>query len=241
MDEDHRLATARSSVAEIYETLGTNSSAWQFSLPMARGAMSALDVTMYMRRKDELEDQIWFINGIQKLAYHEPEAGAVSDISEWCLGSWLVVLQNHPENVEVLKGVMAKIWIAAPLVDCIPGMGQNWLLKAQAALARIQQHDVSSSSSGASTNRSITLPLLELARSEDEQEVNRQAAEAEARLGLPDYLEARGMLIPATEHFANAVESARRQDTVSGELLSLVGWPKHVFFLQDTANLGEKL
>ena len=104
MDEEQRIAAARANVSEIYEALSTNPSAWQFSLTSARGAMTAIDATMFMRRRDQLEDQAWLVSGLQKLAYHEADVGAVIDVSEWCLRSWLVILQNHPNNVEVLKG-----------------------------------------------------------------------------------------------------------------------------------------
>ena len=104
MDEEQRIAAAKASVEEIYNALSANPSAWQFSLTAARGAMTAIDATTYMRRRDQFEDQAWLVNGLQKLAYHEPDVGAITDVSEWCLRSWLVILQNHPNNVEVLKG-----------------------------------------------------------------------------------------------------------------------------------------
>ncbi|KAF2234470.1 hypothetical protein EV356DRAFT_532782 [Viridothelium virens] len=204
MDEEQRIAAAKSSVSEIYNALSTNPSAWQFSLTTARGAMTAIDATTYMRRGDQHDDQVWLVNGLQKLAYHEPDVGAVNDISEWCLRSWLVILQNHPNSVEVLKGI-----------------GQNWLLKAQAPLARIHRQEVSSSSSGASTGRSATFASMEITRSQEERAATQQAAEAEARLGLPDYVEARAILVPATEYLSRAVENLAGQDTTSGELLSM--------------------
>ena len=64
---------------------------------------------------------------------------------------------------------------------------------------------------------------MDIARSEDEQEVAQQAAEAEARLGLPDYVEVRAILVPATEYLSRAVENLVQQDTAAGDLLSMVG------------------
>ncbi|KAI9662453.1 MAG: hypothetical protein M1821_008620 [Bathelium mastoideum] len=202
MDERQRIAAAKACVKEIYDTLRANPSAWQFSLPTARGAIAAIDSTKYMKLEDQVEEQAWLINGLQKLAYREPDFGPVPDISEWCLRSWLVILQNHPTNVEVLKGI-----------------GQNWMLKAQAPLARVHRQEVSSSSSGASTGPSVTHATADSSRSEDE-EASRQSVEGELRLGLSDYVEARALLTPAIEYLSRAVDNAQQQNIVSGDLLS---------------------
>jgi hypothetical protein len=47
--------------------------------------------------------------------------------------------------------------------------------------------------------------------SEDAREAARQTVEADARAGSADYVEARGMLLPATEYLQQAVEAAAAQ------------------------------
>jgi hypothetical protein len=47
-------------------------------------------------------------------------------------------------------------------------------------------------------------------------------AEAESRLHTADYVEARGILLPAVEYLKRAVELAGTQEKVTGDLLSLV-------------------
>ena len=58
--------------------------------------------------------------------------------------------------------------------------------------------------------------------SEDAREAARAAVEADSRAGGADYVEARGMLLPATEYFQRAVAIAEQGNRISGELLSLV-------------------
>lgn len=48
---------------------------------------------------------------------------------------------------------------------------------------------------------------------------NVAAAEAEARLHTADYVEARGILLPATEYLSKAAESAEEQGIIDGPLL----------------------
>ena len=50
----------------------------------------------------------------------------------------------------------------------------------------------------------------------------RAFAEAEQRLHTADYVEARGILLPATEYLQRAVDAARSQGNVTGFLLSTV-------------------
>ena len=50
----------------------------------------------------------------------------------------------------------------------------------------------------------------------------RAFAEAEQRLHTADYVEARGILLPATEYLQRAVDAARSQGNVTGSLLSTV-------------------
>ena len=62
--------------------------------------------------------------------------------------------------------------------------------------------------------------------SDDARENARAMIEADARAGTPDYVEARGMLLPSTEYFQRAVTAAERKNILTGQLLSLVGSPE---------------
>lgn len=84
-------------------------------------------------------------------------------------------------------------------------IGRNWLLRAQTSLANIQQAErASSSSSAASVHAS------------------RDHASAEQILNTADYVEARGILLPAIEYFQRAVDAAHAQCNVTGLLLATV-------------------
>lgn len=93
--------------------------------------------------------------------------------------------------------------------------GQNWLQRAQKSLAIIHLTERHSSSSGGSTD-------APLSRSEEIRRRNRAAIEAEDRLSTAEYVEARGILLPATEYLKRAVNVARAQGTATGKLLSMV-------------------
>lgn len=104
------------------------------------------------------------------------------------------------------------------------GLGQAWLLRAQQTLARIHRLEGSSSSGASSGQRSVAGVgrAQSFTSSEDAREAARQNVEADARAGGPDYVEARGMLLPATEHLQRATMAAERAQTVNGEALALV-------------------
>ena len=90
-------------------------------------------------------------------------------------------------------------------LSALRGLGQMWLSRAQPALARIHaSQSCSSSGSSGSPPRSES------------------AAEAERRVGTADYVEARGLLQPATEYLERAVTAASNQDVLAGDLLAKV-------------------
>ena len=97
------------------------------------------------------------------------------------------------------------------------GVGGWWLSRAQPSLARI--HAVDGSSSGSEGSRKYS-GGENGPRGPDEEQAQR---EAEARLGTPDYVEARGILQPATDYLRRAVEEASSQGNLTGGLLVMVG------------------
>lgn len=52
--------------------------------------------------------------------------------------------------------------------------------------------------------------------------VRARSADAEERVNGADYVEARGLLIPATEYLQRAVDTARIQGNITGTLLCTV-------------------
>ena len=58
--------------------------------------------------------------------------------------------------------------------------------------------------------------------SSEERQADRAAQEAEARMHLPDYVEARGVLLPATEYLRQAITAATEQRILTADLLLVV-------------------
>jgi hypothetical protein len=92
-------------------------------------------------------------------------------------------------------------------------IGRNWLLRAQKALANIHRMERDSSSS---SSASLSPPWGRDAVTA------RAFAAAEQILHTADYVEARGILLPAVEYLQRAVDGAHAQCNVTGELLATV-------------------
>ena len=105
----------------------------------------------------------------------------------------------------------------------LTGLGRGWLSRSQRALARIHR-DEGSSSSGLSSGRPGTGGSAAYTSSDEARDAARAAAEADARIHTPDYVEARGILLPSTDHFNRAVTAAERRGLLTGELLALVSF-----------------
>ncbi|KAF8856949.1 hypothetical protein BDZ45DRAFT_691292 [Acephala macrosclerotiorum] len=122
--------------AVVNQLNGVMSSApheWEAYLPSARSAMSALDHVRFFRDSQRYTEQVWILHGLQDFAFHDPDAGAIRDVAEWCQAAWLRILRNYPDDIETLTG-----------------LGHNWLQRAQATLARIQREEGTDSSSSGS-------------------------------------------------------------------------------------------
>ena len=79
-----------------------------------------------------------------------------------------------------------------------------------------------SSSSGSSGRPQSRSDRFAYSSAEEARDAERATAEADARAHTADYVEARGMLIPAVDYFARAIDVAERDEMLTGELLSEV-------------------
>lgn len=181
----------------------------QVRISLARASIARINSLSLLSTSDRFQDQLQILSELQNLAYHDTDRGGIQDIAQWCLRSYLQLLaQGHENSPEILAGI-----------------GQGWLFRVQATLARIHRSEGSSSSGTSSDRRSSILDSTErvnsITSSEDTREAARQTIEANTRAGGPDYVEARGMLLPATEYLQRAVEAAQQQGRTEGHLLSL--------------------
>jgi len=87
-------------------------------------------------------------------------------------------------------------------------------MRAQKSLANVSRAERGSSSDSAA---SVAIPWPD-----HETNSARAFAEAEQRLYTADYVEARGILLPAIEYLQRAVDTAHAQSSVTGSLLSTV-------------------
>lgn len=101
------------------------------------------------------------------------------------------------------------------------GLGQAWLARSQSVLARIHRTEGSSSSGSSGRPQSMS-ERFAYSSSEEARDAERATAEADLRAHTADYVEARGMLIPAVDYFSRAIEVADREGRLTGDLLSEV-------------------
>ncbi|KAF2836394.1 hypothetical protein M501DRAFT_1033910 [Patellaria atrata CBS 101060] len=199
-----RISSSWTTITQISQMLSSSPDSWHSYIASARVAINSIDATGFMTNPSLLDQQIFFINTLQRLAYVDADSGGVIDLANWCLQKWLAILSLHPQSVAVLRGI-----------------AQYWLYRAQPCLARIhaEEGESSSSSSGGSV-RATTTALSHSTEDEYQQDVQSYAT-AQRILHSADHVEARGLLLPATEYFRQAVALAEAQDQVSGDLLVL--------------------
>lgn len=201
MDEEQRITICKTSLNQILSILRDRPEDWRNYITLARTIIIHLNATSFMRNPDRVQEQVWAIAILQRLAYADVDSGRVDDIARWCSNGWLTVRQSHPNNVAALQGI-----------------GQAWLARAQPILALIHREEGGSSSSSSSAR---SRPSLENNTDTD----TSWREDAERRVGTSRYVEARGYLQPATDYLEQAVAAARSQQVLSGELLATVSAP----------------
>ncbi|KAF2009854.1 hypothetical protein BU24DRAFT_66131 [Aaosphaeria arxii CBS 175.79] len=189
--DHHDIVDIDSNIELVNAMLDADPQSWRDHLRIIRTIIATTDMSSITPNQGRKASQIQMIRVCQRVAYADADNGGMLDIGNWCLRQALSLLSLYPNEVGVLELI-----------------GRNWLLRAQKSLAKIQLTDPESSSSGAS-----------LCYSTSPGDRNRQVAEAEERLYTADYVEARGILLPATEYLQRAVDNARAQDVLTGSLL----------------------
>lgn len=211
-DLGQRMSVCRDGIARIERMLQESPGNWQEYLNYARSIIASLDQVNSIPPSIARSEQAWAVTTLQKLAFQDADTGGVPWLSDWCQRQWLRMIEWDQSDVDSLRG-----------------LGHYWLLKAQKQLAAIHREDGSTSSgtSSARTGDGRAMDGLGLGTShsysqcDDDAAAARAAVEAELRLHTPNYVEARALLVPATDLLKAAVGSAEERGVVSGDLLCL--------------------
>lgn len=212
MDESS-VASLRTLATEIATALELNPTSWRDHLQAIRGVTASLDILDAAPDPANREWQLPLLQVFQRVAFADADNGGVPDIANWVLRQALALLQVSSDDVELLF-CASSAWCPNS-TDNIAVIGRNWLLRAQKSLAKIHHNEPDSSSSGASSGHPLS-------RSEEQRQVTRAEVEANEQLHTSDYVEARGILLPATEYLKCAVDKARTQGVLTGYLLTQV-------------------
>lgn len=104
-DMDPAVAAAIQEIQGISEMLLNDSDRWDDYLVTARRAILVLDNTNIFSFEDNLSEQIWVLNTLQDLAFHDADNGFITDVAEWVDHQWLRVLSIHPDDPYILAGM----------------------------------------------------------------------------------------------------------------------------------------
>lgn len=86
------------------QLLQTSDNDWDAVLGSAREFIAYLETASFFDDPIRHEQQIRTIEVLQRLAYHDVDAGGVADLAELCLERWLQLHHLYPDNVAISKG-----------------------------------------------------------------------------------------------------------------------------------------
>ncbi|QDS68115.1 hypothetical protein FKW77_010199 [Venturia effusa] len=96
-------AEVQASLIDLDKSLYYKGSDWDALVESARSITIALEQSSFFDDLKRREQQICAIEVLQRLAYHDVDAGGVADLAEWCLEHWLQLHHAHPDDVAVLQ------------------------------------------------------------------------------------------------------------------------------------------
>lgn len=77
---------------------------WDALLVSARNIINSLERSSFFDDPKQREQKVYTVEVLQRLAYHDVDAGGVADVADWSLERWLQLHQTYPEDVAVSKG-----------------------------------------------------------------------------------------------------------------------------------------
>lgn len=102
--EEQRITDILNSVRNLQSSSPTTQTEISARVETARNIISHLSRSPFMSWPDRHDDQIFILNELQNVAYHEADNGGVQDIAQWCLQQFLTMLNRQSESLEALTG-----------------------------------------------------------------------------------------------------------------------------------------
>lgn len=87
---------------------------WEALLGKAREIMASVGTSSLFEDPTSREQQIYIIEVLQGLAYHDVDAGGVADLAEWCLERWLHLHQVYPDDLAISRGESYTVRLKTP-------------------------------------------------------------------------------------------------------------------------------
>lgn len=173
----------------VNANLDTAPNSWRDQLPAIRNITTSFEISDTAPEQSRRCWQIPLITVVQRVAFADADNGPIPDIADWCLRQLLTLLALYPQDPDILALI-----------------GRYWLLRAQKALASIARTE----SELHCNEESTPYPA---------QFTTRPLVETQESTNGADYVEARALLVPATDYLQSAVDAAREKGELTGHLL----------------------
>lgn len=102
--QEARIEGALREVRRISERNPSAPDSFDQRIHIARTAIATFEATGFMQMPDRNSERTTAISTLQSLAYHDVDSAGVSDIAEWCMNQWLLLLQMNAEDLSALRG-----------------------------------------------------------------------------------------------------------------------------------------
>lgn len=102
MDPKQYIEAAKQGLISVRSYL--ESPAWRNGEVTVRNCISYINASQIMLKDNRLEQRLWFLNEVLQFAYHDPDAGGISEFGTWCEIEYNRILSTNPSHVTALQG-----------------------------------------------------------------------------------------------------------------------------------------
>ncbi|EUC27699.1 hypothetical protein COCCADRAFT_41632 [Bipolaris zeicola 26-R-13] len=189
--DSQMLHMLMATVELVNTNLDTTPASWRDQLPAIRNITISFEISDTTPEQSRKCWQMPLVTVVQRVAFADADNGPIPDIADWCLRQLLKLLALYPQDPDILTFTV---------------IGRHWLLRAQKALANIAraENELHPNEESSPYPAQVTMqPLLG----------------TQERINGADYVEARALLVPATDYLQSAVDAVREKGELTGHLL----------------------
>ena len=110
MTSEQYIASAKQGLIDARSYL--QSANWTHGTSAVKTCINYINASQMMFNDSRLDERLWILNEVQQFAYHDPDAGGITELATWCEIEYNRILSVNPLHVGALQGKFENLEMA---------------------------------------------------------------------------------------------------------------------------------